>query len=60
MTEAEALELVLGAADSWATELVEWIAPASDMFDDEESAESERTQADDIWDAITLLRGEAQ
>ena len=59
MTEAEALEIVLSAADSWATELVEWIAPASDQFDDEESAEAERTQADDIWDAINLLRKEA-
>jgi hypothetical protein len=57
MTHDEALELVLDAADNWATELVEWIAPASDQFDDEESAENERTQADDIWDAIALLRG---
>lgn len=57
MTRDEALELVLDAADNWATELVEWIAPASDQFDDEESAENERTQADDIWDAIALLRG---
>lgn len=58
MTRKEALDLVLSAADNWATELVEWIAPASDQFDDEESAEAERTQADDIWDAINLLREE--
>ena len=58
MTRAEALRLVLDAADNWASELVEWIAPASDQFDDEESAEAERTQADDIWDAIELLRGD--
>jgi len=59
MTHDEALTLVLDAADSWATELVEWIAPASDQFDDEESAESERSQADDIWEAIELLRKES-
>lgn len=60
MTREEALELVLDAADSWATELVEWIAPASDQFDDEESAAAERSQADEIWDAINLLRQEEQ
>ena len=60
MTRAEALELVLDAADNWATELIEWIAPASDQFDDEESAMNERTQADDIWEAIELLRQEDQ
>lgn len=58
MTKTEALKLVLDAADNWANELVEWIAPASDQFDMEEDAEEERNHADDIWEAIALLREE--
>lgn len=58
MTPEEALELVLSAADNWAAELVEWIAPASDQFDMEEDAEYERDLADRIWEAIELLRKE--
>jgi hypothetical protein len=57
MTREEALSIVLDAAGYWADELVEWIAPASDQFDDAESAEAERSQADDIWEAIAMLRG---
>lgn len=60
MTRAEALEIVLSAAGNWADELTEWIAPASEQFDMEEEAEQERDEADDIWDAINLLREEAQ
>lgn len=58
MTREEALELVLSAADNWASELVEWIAPASDQFDMDEEAEEERNLADEIWEAIELLRKE--
>ena len=60
MTREEALKLVLDAADNWASELIEWIAPASDQFDMEEEAEQERNQADDIWEAIEILRKEQQ
>lgn len=60
LTRKRALELVLDAAGSWADELVEWIAPASEQFDMEEEAEQERDQADEIWEAIELLRKETQ
>ena len=58
MTRQEALTLVLDAAGNWADELTEWIAPASEQFDMEEDAEQERDLADDIWEAIELLRKE--
>jgi hypothetical protein len=58
MTEAEALEVVIDAAWNWANELTEYIAPASEEFDDEESAEGQRTQADEIEEAIKVLRKE--
>ena len=60
MTRQEALTLVLDAAGNWADELVEWIAPASEQFDMEEDAEQERDLADDIWEAIELLRKEPE
>lgn len=55
--KAEALEIVLDAAWNWANELTEYIAPASEDFDDEESAESQYDAADEIAEAVALLRG---
>lgn len=55
MTLQEALEAVTDAADSWANELEEYIAPASEQYDDEESAEVQRNQAEEIREAITVL-----
>lgn len=60
MTRQEAMEIVLSAAGNWADELTEWIAPASDQFDMEEDAEQERDLADDILEAIELLRKEPE
>lgn len=51
----KALQTVIDAAWSWRSELLEWIAPASDNFDDPESAESQRAYADDIDEAIGVL-----
>ena len=59
MTRAEALEVVIDAALNWQNELLEYIAPASEQFDDEESAESQRDTADEIDEAIKVLRKEA-
>jgi len=56
MTEAEALEVVIDAALNWQNELLEYIAPASEQFDDEESADSQRDNADEIDEAIKVLR----
>lgn len=60
MTEAEALAVVIDAAWNWANELTEYIAPASEQFDDEESAEAQRDNADEIEEAIKVLRKEGQ
>jgi hypothetical protein len=57
VTRDEALAIVIDAAGNWANELTEYIAPASEQFDDEESAESQRDASDEIWDAIEILRG---
>lgn len=58
MTHDEALAIVLDAADNWAAELIEWIAPASDQFDMPDEGEYERELADRIWEAIEMLRKE--
>lgn len=50
-----ALQIVLDAAGYWRDELEEWIAPASDNFDDPESAACERSYADQIDEAIGVL-----
>lgn len=55
MTKDEALQIVLDAADSWANELVMYIAPASEDFDDQESAECQRDSAEEIYEAIKIL-----
>lgn len=58
MTFEEALEVLISAAGHWADELVEWIAPASEQFEDEESAEGQYDEADEIARAIALIRKE--
>ena len=58
MTRQEALEVLFHAAAHWADELTEYIIPASEDFDDEESAEGQRQEADDIAEALALLREE--
>lgn len=58
MTREQALELVLDAAWHWADELETEIAPASEMFDDQESADGQRGEARDIYRAIKLLSKE--
>jgi hypothetical protein len=60
MTRTEALEVVIDAALNWQNELLEYIAPASEQFDDEESAEAQRDDADMIDEAIKVLRKEGQ
>lgn len=55
MTRKEAMQVVIDAAGNWANELTEYIAPASEQFDDDESAESQYDDADKIWEAIKLL-----
>ena len=57
MTREEALQEVMDAADCWARELVDYIAPASEDFGDDESAQNQRQNADDIWEAIKILGG---
>lgn len=57
MTHKEALAVVIDAAWNWANELTEYIAPASEDFGDEESADVQLSEADKIADAISLLRG---
>jgi len=56
MTEAEALEVIIDAALNWQNELLEYIAPASEQYDDEESADAQRDTADEIDEAIKVLR----
>jgi hypothetical protein len=55
MTTAEALEIVTFAAASWAEELRQYIAPASEEFEDHESADAQRAQAGEIDAAIRTL-----
>ncbi|WP_159702715.1 hypothetical protein [Arthrobacter sp. 18067] len=55
MTRDEALEVVTDAAVNWATELTTYIAPASEDFNDPESAEQQRRQASQIRQAIGVL-----
>lgn len=57
MTKDEALQAVMDAADCWARELVDYIAPASEDFRDDESAANQRENADEIWEAIKILGG---
>ena len=59
MTRDEALEVVIDAALNWQNELLEYIAPASEQFDDEESAEGQRENADEIDEAVKVLRESA-
>lgn len=49
------LDNVLDAAGSWANELTEYIAPASEQFEDEESAQNQQAQADEITAAVDRL-----
>lgn len=55
MTTSEALEIVALAAESWADELEQYIAPASEAFWDQESARAQRAQAEEIRAAIRTL-----
>lgn len=59
MTKEEALAAVISAAGHWADELAEYIIPASEMFGDMDSAESQEDEADQIHEAIKVLRGES-
>lgn len=56
MTRDEALQVVVDAADYWARELVDYIAKASEDWGDDESAQSQRDNAEEIWEAIKVLR----
>lgn len=47
----EDLRTLADAAVSWADELEEYIAPASERFEDEESAEGQKSQAQEIREA---------
>lgn len=51
--DSEILEELLDPAARWSEELVNYIAPASHDFGDEESAESQEGQAESIERAIT-------
>ena len=47
----EDLQTLADAADNWANELEEYIAPASERFEDTESAEGQKSQAQEIREA---------
>lgn len=56
MTRDEALGVVLDAADRWAAEIGEYIAPAVEQ--DSEEHEGWVHRADEICAAIAVLKGE--
>lgn len=58
MTKAKALGVLMAAAESWASELNEYIIPADDDSDEESDMDAtinRRQQVDDIDEAIKLL-----
>jgi hypothetical protein len=57
MSKDDALQIIMDAADNWARELVDYIAPASEDWNDQESADNQRENANQIWEAIKVLGG---
>lgn len=55
--QAEALAVVISAAENWARELVEYIIPDSEQRGDDDAAAGQRDSADAILDAINILSG---
>lgn len=50
--DAEALEMLTHAAGCWRQELQEYIIPASQQFEDSESAQTQQAEAEAIAEAI--------
>ena len=60
MTKDEAIMVLSTAAESWSSELGEWIIPADEDRTDEDAVETtanRRKQQDDIDEAIKVLDG---
>jgi acetylglutamate kinase len=54
--DAESLEMLTHAAGCWRQELQECIIPASQQFDDSESAQAQQAEAEGIAEAIAAAR----